>query len=574
MPAAPSREAILVALEHLLAWPEIARSPQLARFLDYIVRHTLDGEGQAIKAYSIAVDVFGRSADFDPQADPIVRVQARRLRGLLEQYYLGPGGGETVEIRLPVGRYIPEFEERIVTVEPVAAATPAPSPTPTPRAARRPGVTVSWFVLIVLAVGIGLAAISFSTWGTRREGVAAAAGVIQQPSLTVVEFQNLAGTETGAPVVAGLAIELVTDLELFEDIDVRYGGAMTTAAGDGPSTDFVLTGIVRPQGDLVQYSAILTDRRSGEVVWNNTISISRERARLDDALDLVSRSLSLVLGSTRGPLHAAGRQVASSVQDMAGQANLYLCRILFDIYRENAGATSAERARQCLLALPELQASQPVAQAMSAIIEADFGAGTGNAASRFLAAEQTIAQAIDAAPTSAFVWEQQGWLLQGRGRDAEARSALRSSLQLNPASTDALAAYARLLAFHGDLDDARTPADEAVRGAPNPPAWYLGVPTLVALADKDGTAAVTAAERYAEADRELGPILAIMAGQAGGNGDVVNRYLPQVLEMPEFRARGVLTRLRERVSDDALLQDMRTALVAAGVPPASLISSF
>ena len=90
---APQSEAILTALERLLAWPEIARSPQLGRFLAYIVQRTLDGNEQAIKAYSIAVDVFGRPADFDPQADPIVRVQARRLRALLDDYYSGPGIG-------------------------------------------------------------------------------------------------------------------------------------------------------------------------------------------------------------------------------------------------------------------------------------------------------------------------------------------------------------------------------------------------------------------------------------------------------------------------------------------------
>lgn len=103
------RETILGALEQLLAWPEIARSPQLGKFLDYIVRLKLDGDEQSIKAYSIAVDVLGRPADFDPQSDPIVRVQARRLRTLIDEYYRGPGKDDLVRIALPVGRYVPEF---------------------------------------------------------------------------------------------------------------------------------------------------------------------------------------------------------------------------------------------------------------------------------------------------------------------------------------------------------------------------------------------------------------------------------------------------------------------------------
>ena len=103
---APQREAILTALERLLAWPEISRSPQLGRFLAYIVRRTLEGNEQSIKAYSIAVDVFGRAADFDPQADPIVRVQARRLRALLDDYYRGPGVGEVMQaVRTRLGAH-------------------------------------------------------------------------------------------------------------------------------------------------------------------------------------------------------------------------------------------------------------------------------------------------------------------------------------------------------------------------------------------------------------------------------------------------------------------------------------
>ena len=108
---ADERVLVLAALDRLTSWPEMARSPQLTRFLDYIVRRRLDGDAQSIKAYSIAVDVFGRPTDFDPQSDPIVRVQARRLRGLLDQYYRGPGAEESLRIVLPPGRYVPDFVE-------------------------------------------------------------------------------------------------------------------------------------------------------------------------------------------------------------------------------------------------------------------------------------------------------------------------------------------------------------------------------------------------------------------------------------------------------------------------------
>ena len=133
---APGEQSVVEALEQVLAWPDIARSPQLARFLDYIVRRTIAGDAGSIKAYSIAVDVLGRPSDFDPQTDPIVRVQARRLRALLDEYYRGPGQASGVRIVLPTGRYVPQFTwtsvEQPAGVEPEREEPMATPPRRTP----------------------------------------------------------------------------------------------------------------------------------------------------------------------------------------------------------------------------------------------------------------------------------------------------------------------------------------------------------------------------------------------------------------------------------------------------------
>lgn len=565
----PQREAILAALEHLLAWPDIARSPQLARFLDYIVRRTLDGDEQAIKAYSIAVDVLGRPADFDPQADPIVRVQARRLRGLIEQYYRGEGAGDLVRIVLPVGRYVPEFviaDAAVGAVEP-AAQTTASAP--------GGGLPPTWFALAAAAAGLAVVAFSLATWQPRTSG-AAPGSLAAEPSVKIVEFQNLAGDAPGAPLVAGLALELVTDLEQFEDIDVRYG-----AGGEDPTPNdasFVLTGIVRPDGPVVQYSVILTQAASNMVVWNRTISVAATEATEAAVLDRVSQALSLVLGSPRGPLHVAARQFLASGEEPAGRESVYLCRMLFNLYREAASAAEAGRAAQCLEALPEGERESAQALAARASLVAEnpgppMSAPAGDP-ERYRIAEAHMRRAIEQAPVSGFVWEQRARLLELRGDLAGARTAFGSSIQLNPANGDALAAYARLLALGGDLDGAEPMARAAVEGTPEPPPWYHGVPALLALRDRRPLEAMEHAERYAEADRELGPILAILAGQAARDNTVVNRYLPQVLEEVSFRTSGVLPRLRQRIADDALLQDIRSGLIAAGAPEEALVTGF
>ena len=193
---------------------------------------------------------------------------------------------------------------------------------------------------------------------------------------------------------------------------------------------------------------------------------------------------------------------------------------------------------------------------------------------RYSLAAANLGRAIELDPLSGFVWEQQARLHEATGALDQARADFRSSVQLNPASVDALAAFARLLALGGNLAEAEAMARDAVEHSPAPPPWYHGVPALLALRDGDLAKAIASAERYAEADRELGPILAIMAAQQSGDSAVVNRYLPQILDVASFRTGGVMPRLRQRVTDDGLMYSMRLALLEAGIPPAALSQSF
>jgi hypothetical protein len=86
------------------------RRPQPIAFLRFVVEATLRGELHLIKGYTIAVEALGRGADFDANTDPIVRVEAGRLRRALERYYAGPGATDSVRIYIPRGRYVPEFQ--------------------------------------------------------------------------------------------------------------------------------------------------------------------------------------------------------------------------------------------------------------------------------------------------------------------------------------------------------------------------------------------------------------------------------------------------------------------------------
>lgn len=106
---APEPAEIRAALADVLASQSFSKSAQLTNFLRFVVEETLAGRGERIKAYTIATDALGRDETFDPQADPIVRVEAARLRRALRTYYADGGAAQPIMIELPTGTYAPVF---------------------------------------------------------------------------------------------------------------------------------------------------------------------------------------------------------------------------------------------------------------------------------------------------------------------------------------------------------------------------------------------------------------------------------------------------------------------------------
>lgn len=111
-PSGDREEAVRAALERVLASPDLCTSPRLGAFLRYVVEATLAGRADQIKGYTIAVEALGRPHSFDPQADPIVRVEATRLRRALQNYYNTVGLTDPIQIHIPKGGYVPQFQDR------------------------------------------------------------------------------------------------------------------------------------------------------------------------------------------------------------------------------------------------------------------------------------------------------------------------------------------------------------------------------------------------------------------------------------------------------------------------------
>src|SRR5947209_13537478 len=100
-------------------------SQRMSRFLQFVVERTLAGEGNTLKEYLIGVEVFDRKPSYDPRMDPIVRVEARRLRSKLKSYYESDGRADAIVIEFVKGSYAPQIRGVAVAATKTAPSEPA-----------------------------------------------------------------------------------------------------------------------------------------------------------------------------------------------------------------------------------------------------------------------------------------------------------------------------------------------------------------------------------------------------------------------------------------------------------------
>jgi len=105
----PSNREVKEALERVLASKGFRGAEALGRFLRFVVEQAIEGKADRLKEFTLGAEVLERGSAFDPQTDPIVRVQAGRLRAKLSEYYEKDGKDDRVRIALPRGGYAPEF---------------------------------------------------------------------------------------------------------------------------------------------------------------------------------------------------------------------------------------------------------------------------------------------------------------------------------------------------------------------------------------------------------------------------------------------------------------------------------
>ncbi|MBX5496134.1 MAG: hypothetical protein IRZ15_12450 [Bryobacteraceae bacterium] len=122
--AQPSHAEIRQQIGLILSSPQISKSPRLRQLFLFTCDRALKGDSASLKEYVLGIEVFGKPASFDPRLDTIVRVQARRLRNRIKEYYNSTGVKDPVVIKYEAGCYAPKFSRNLSANQKRAAAAP------------------------------------------------------------------------------------------------------------------------------------------------------------------------------------------------------------------------------------------------------------------------------------------------------------------------------------------------------------------------------------------------------------------------------------------------------------------
>lgn len=103
------KEQVIAELERILNSPQFRSRKLIRTFLHYAVHETLENRGDNLNQYTIAINALGKTADFSPVYNPVVRIEAGRLRKLLHDYYSENGRHNLIAISMPKGSYQVSF---------------------------------------------------------------------------------------------------------------------------------------------------------------------------------------------------------------------------------------------------------------------------------------------------------------------------------------------------------------------------------------------------------------------------------------------------------------------------------
>jgi adenylate cyclase len=569
---APSDAEVRAQVERILTSESFSQAARSSRFLRYVVDETLAGRGERLKGYTLAVEVFDRPADFDAQTDPLVRVEAGRVRRRLVEYYARAGRADPVVVELPRGGYavVCSYAPASTSVE--APATTREAASSELRAVSAAPAARRWWRGRTLAVAA--AALVFAALFAAREllapredvGSAVALASGGSATITVIPFDVLDGDAATRALGATLTEELLLELdehELFATAIGPAAGDASTAAAPPAARPYRLSGSVRATADSVRITARLVAADTGEQLWTASHDEPAALATLPAEQTRIVRSIAGV-AAPYGPVFKSESVRVATLAP--AQLRTSDCVIKYYEYRSRPGPALHDGVLRCFervaATMPQL-ANSWAGLALLLLDIYSFGYGTaaesGQAALERAGEAARRAMDIDGESLLANLALAR---VQFFADGVFERSAERA-LVLCPNNIEALHLVGTLFVLAGDATRGLALVERAIALAPDPPGSYHAVGALGRLRQSDYEGAADAALRIDAPEWHLGHlILAATAGLAG-RAPIAMRARERLLELsPGIESELPSLFERWRVTPDlrdALLRGLRAA---------------
>ncbi|KAA1177301.1 adenylate cyclase [Rhizobium tropici] len=557
-------EAVRAQLERIVASPEFPKVGRSAAFLTYVVQEALEGRGDRIKGYTIAVEVFKRFEGYT-QDDPVVRIEAGKLRRALERYYLTAGRDDLVRIDIPKGGYVPTF----TTVTPAPAEvdrspeTVAPATIVTRRRIDWRVSTAALILTLAAGVAIGLLAAIHIFALSSRVGH-------DQPTLVVAPFANLGGGRDADLYSAGLTEELLTALPRFKEIRVFGRETSKSLPADvAPSqirkelgARFLLAGGVRMSGNRIRATARVLDTENGAILWSQDYDDDTQSGDLFAIQSDVANKVATAIAQPYGIMAKA-----DATNPPPNDLRTYQCALEFYGYRGELSAERHAHVRACLETSVARFPSFATGWAMLSIIYLDEDrfrfntmAGAPSPIERSL---QAARRAVQLDPDN--VRGQQA-LMTALFFNQQVPEALRigeKAVSINPNDTELLGEFGTRVAMSGQWKRGSEMLDRALALNPGGGGYYQGNRALAAYMLRDRALAVM---NIKQADLQKFPLFhavaAVIYADAGMIDDAHREAALFDRMRPDF-APNIVAELKARnftAEDRArLIADARTA---------------
>ncbi|MET3791832.1 tetratricopeptide repeat protein [Aquamicrobium terrae] len=465
-PAAP---AVRKTLERVLASSTFSRSERARDLLQYLVEREQAGEADRLKGFAIAVDVFGKDADFDPSTDAVVRVQAGRLRDLLQQYFATEGAAEPVRIVIPRGSYIPAYVSNGPQPAPAEAAEDAPFPAPAQDAPAIPSslsrqMRFMWAAMGLVSVMLAVLFLRQTILvGQHAEAPAettrtGSIGTLAPDTLPVIYISTAADTPGQATMLATLR----SGLSGFDTIDFigRDFEGSPNPVSQAMSFVFKLAPGAEADSITVEIQNIGTDR----------VLISRTFNPEDMSPARIEDSVAGMLSATT----TASGTIYAYIEQAGIQTGLARCLLLNDDYYQDPIPSVHKAAYSCFEQLIAEGGKSPLIYSEMAVLHLQA------VTSRYdypkdATPEKALSmahRAVQMGATSPYAHRAYGYLNSRLGNTEEAIRWMRKAYELNTYDLSMAAAYGYGLVFAGDYVQGTAIMARAVEASSSRPSWW------------------------------------------------------------------------------------------------------